>query len=124
MRCSSGLAGRSATPHSGRSALGRHAAQLGPQLLGSTDDERLALVDGGNPAAGGVASGGQQHPQGFAVAAAARQRLVLVAKGLPSRTDRIDRIGLGAGTTGGALGPAGLDDPLAVGCSNAVSPAP
>jgi hypothetical protein len=71
-----------------------------------------------------VASGGQQHPQGFAVAAAARQRLVLVAKGLPSRTDRIDRIGLGAGTTGGALGRATSTTRSPWVCRNAVSPAP
>jgi hypothetical protein len=58
----------------------------------------------------------------LAVAAAARQRLVLVAKGLPSRTDRIDRIGLGAGTTGGALGPGDLDDPLAVGVQKCGQP--
>jgi hypothetical protein len=71
-----------------------------------------------------VASGRQQHPQRFAVAAAARQRLVLVAKGLPSRTDRIDRVGLGASTAAGALGPGDLDDPLSMGVQKAVSPAP
>ena len=36
---------------------GRHAAQLGAQLRGRTEDERLELIDGSNPAAGGVASG-------------------------------------------------------------------
>jgi hypothetical protein len=123
MRCSGGLAGAVPQPCTAVDLPpGRHAAQLAAQLLGSTDDERLELVDGSNPAAGGVPSGGQQHPQRFAVAAAARQRLVLVAKGLPSRTDRIDRVGLGAGRAGGALGPGDLHDPLAVGVQKCGQP--
>jgi hypothetical protein len=38
----------------------------------------LGLVDGGNPAADGVSSGGQQYAKGFPVAAAAWQHLMLL----------------------------------------------
>jgi hypothetical protein len=95
-------------------AGGAAAAQLGSQLLGSTDDQRLELADGSHPGPGGAVSGGQQHPQRLPLPAAPWGRRPILAKRLAGGPDRIQRVALGATATGWPLGPANLHDAFAM----------
>ena len=88
------------------------AAQLCPQLLGSTDDQRLELADGGHPSGGRAAPGAQQRSHCLPLPAAARDGRAVLAKRLASGPDGVQRVTLGPTATGGPLGSAHLDDPL------------
>jgi hypothetical protein len=73
------------------------------------------LADRGHPRGGGAASGGQQHPQRFSLAAPARDRgtLVVLAERLTGGPHGIQRVAFGAAAGGWPLGSADLHDVLA-----------
>jgi len=95
-------------------AGGVAAAQLGSQLLGSADEQRRELADGGHPRQDRAASGGQQHPQRLPLPATPRGRRPILAKRLAGGPDGVQRVALGATATGWLLGPANLQDAFAM----------
>jgi hypothetical protein len=92
------------------------AAQLGPQLLRSTHDQRLELTDRSYTGKGRAASGGQQYPQCFPLATPPwdRHAPTVLAQRLAGGSDRVQRVALGAAARGWPPGSADLHDPLAV----------
>jgi hypothetical protein len=89
------------------------AAQLGPQLLGGADQQRLELTDRGHPGKGCAASGGQQRPQRLPLTAPTGDCRAVLAERLTGGADGVQRVALGAGAAGWPLGPADLDHVLA-----------
>ena len=88
------------------------AAELGAEILGRGEDQRLEGVHGGGAGLGGVLAGGQQDPQGLAGA----RRCAACAwtrggQGLAGGADGVQFVGLAA-TAACLLRPVGLDDQL------------
>lgn len=72
------------------------------------------MVDRLGPSADRAAAGGQQHANGFAIAASARLSEMRAGEGLLGGADRVEFVGLRAVASRGFLGPLDFEDPLAV----------
>jgi hypothetical protein len=66
----------------------------------------------------------QQHPQRLAIATATRRQRMVIGERLPSRSDGVQGVALGASSPRWPLGPPNLDHPLAAGLQELASPAP
>ena len=84
-----------------------------PDTVGRAGDQRVQSRDGPGPECDRLPAGGQQHPDGFPVSAAARLAEAHTGEHLPGRSDRVDVVALHPATTGRPLRAVDLNDPLA-----------
>ena len=85
------------------------AAELGAEILGCGENQRLEGAGGGGAGFGGVLAGGQQDPQGLAGLAGARPGVAGGGQGLAGGANGVQFVGLAA-TAAGPPGPVSLDD--------------
>ena len=84
-----------------------------PDTVGSAGDQRVQSRDGPGPERDRLPAGGQQHPDGFPVSAAARLAEAHTGEHLPGRSHRVDVVAVHPATTGRPLRAVDLNDPLA-----------
>jgi hypothetical protein len=83
------------------------------KTVGGAGDQRMQGRDGPGPECDRLPAGGQQHPDGFPVSAAARLAEAHTGERLPGRSHRVDIVTLHPTPTCRTLRPVDLNDPLA-----------
>jgi hypothetical protein len=90
----------------------RQAPEALAKTVRGAGDQRMQSRDGPGPERDRLSAGGQQHSDGFPVAAAARLAEAHTGQRLPGRSHRVDIVAFHTATTCRPLGPVNLNDPL------------